>query len=59
MRKLAYLLIGILVVGGFGTLGYLVGESFKESSIKQKELKEEIQHIHTSTILHNKLIINN
>jgi hypothetical protein len=57
MQKLAYLLIVILVVGGFGILGYLVGESFKES-IKQKEIKEKIQDMPANTI-HNKIILSN
>lgn len=32
MKKLGFLLIGILVTGGFGVLGYLVGENFQNST---------------------------
>lgn len=31
MKKLGFLLIGILVTGGFGVLGYVVGENFQSS----------------------------
>ncbi|MEW6043757.1 MAG: hypothetical protein AB1608_05795 [Thermoproteota archaeon] len=29
MKKTGYIILGILLLGGFGTLGYLVGEGVK------------------------------
>ncbi len=42
MKKLGFLLIGILVTGGFGVLGYIVGENFQNSTKDNDSLVAEV-----------------
>jgi hypothetical protein len=53
MRKIGYLLIGILVIGGFGILGYVAGQSFKQSTMDGNEASGETVQKTISIVSHD------
>ncbi|MFY9300886.1 MAG: hypothetical protein WAO91_06830 [Candidatus Nitrosotenuis sp.] len=57
MKKIIYLLIGILVLGGFGIFGFVVGESVQQASIDRENTKN-VQSIPADSTEHNEIAIN-
>jgi hypothetical protein len=57
MKKVTLVLIGILVLGGFGIFGFVVGENFKQASITEKDT-ENAQGIPSIITQHPEIRIN-
>jgi hypothetical protein len=58
LKKTTSLLIGILMIGGFGVLGYLVGEGFQQTNLNEQTEEIEKTETYVSSSQQNGIKIN-